>query len=162
MIHEVVHHLVPLVVCSACGEEKPQTDFPKNGKDKDGNTRYRPDCKVCYSATRKIKKHRINKFISATKHRTGEVDTYTVKDWRAALIHFKGCCAYCGEKPRRFTKDHIHPVSKGGTTVRSNIVPACSSCNYSKNNSDLCSWFPRQRFYSVVRMARIKEWRDNQ
>lgn len=39
-------------VCGTCGELKPVTDFYRDGKDKDGNPRYRRDCKECYKVTR--------------------------------------------------------------------------------------------------------------
>lgn len=39
-------------VCGTCGELKPVTDFYRDGKDKDGNPRYRRDCKECYKITR--------------------------------------------------------------------------------------------------------------
>ncbi|MFH0908899.1 MAG: HNH endonuclease [bacterium] len=51
---------------------------------------------------------------------------------------FDGKCAYCG-KPAS-TYDHIVPVSKGGQTTPGNIVPACASCNSSKNNKDVVEW----------------------
>jgi len=38
--------------CGMCGEIKPVTEFYKDGKDADGNTRYRRDCKNCYNIAR--------------------------------------------------------------------------------------------------------------
>ena len=39
----------------------------------------------------------------------------------------KGVCYYCGRrvKPEELTMDHKIPLSRGGTSDRSNIVPAC-------------------------------------
>lgn len=48
---------------------------------------------------------------------------------------FAGRCAYCPSPAASW--DHLVPVSKGGRTVPGNIVPACVSCNSSKNNRDL-------------------------
>ena len=49
-------------VCGTCGKLKPIEDFYKDGKDKNGKTKYRRDCKDCYKATRiredKMKKGR--------------------------------------------------------------------------------------------------------
>lgn len=38
--------------CSMCGELKPLDQFYKDGKDSQGNARYRRDCKECYGTTR--------------------------------------------------------------------------------------------------------------
>lgn len=35
--------------CNECGELKPITDFPKSGKDRQGNVKYRYECKNCYN-----------------------------------------------------------------------------------------------------------------
>lgn len=42
-------------VCGTCGELKPLECFYKDGKDKQGNTKYRRDCKLCYKKTRMVK-----------------------------------------------------------------------------------------------------------
>lgn len=39
-------------VCGICGKLKPVSEFYKDGKDRNGNTRYRRDCKECYKKTR--------------------------------------------------------------------------------------------------------------
>ena len=148
-------------VCSVCGEEKLVTAFPKNGRDNEGNTRYRPDCKVCYGIKRKINKKKHSKFLSNVKHRTGEVNVFTLDDWKECLIHFRGECAYCGKKQSRtvkLTKEHVVPVSKEGRTVKRNIIPACTSCNCSKGNLLLAEWYTRQRSYTIERMVRINAW----
>lgn len=38
--------------CGNCGKQKPIEAFYKDGKYRDGTTRYRRDCKECYKATR--------------------------------------------------------------------------------------------------------------
>lgn len=45
-------------------------------------------------------------------------------------------CMYCGEhKPRgQLTRDHVHPVSKGGLDIWENVVAACIHCNSRKGN----------------------------
>ena len=50
------------------------------------------------------------------------------KNWRDSLnkiTNYK--CIYCG-KPSE-SLDHLHPMSKGGTSSTSNCVPCCLSCN---------------------------------
>ena len=39
-------------MCGTCGETKPLSEFYKDGKDKEGNVKYRRDCKECYRLTR--------------------------------------------------------------------------------------------------------------
>lgn len=44
-------------------------------------------------------------------------------------------CAYCGKQitdPNDFTQDHQLPISRGGETKESNLVPACMHCNQEK------------------------------
>jgi 5-methylcytosine-specific restriction endonuclease McrA len=148
--------------CSVCGELKVITEYPKNGKDKEGNTRYRTDCKVCYNITRKLTKQKaVTKFLNNTKKRTGEVKTYDLHDWKDAMLHFKGCCAYCGVKQTRkikLTRDHVVPVTQLGPTTRENIVPACAKCNSSKSNLNLVDWFTKKKFYTSERLELIKAW----
>lgn len=148
--------------CTACGEEKPVSSFHKNGVDKTGAVAYRPDCKECYNITRNLKKrHKIGRFVSHTKNRTGEVATLTSKDWRDALIHFRGRCAYCGVRQNRkikLTKDHVIPVSKGGKTTRNNMIPACTACNCSKSGSDMEPWFRKQAYFLEERLELIGIW----
>lgn len=71
---------------------------------------------------------------------------HTEKDWQELLIIFHGGCAYCGRSDVAMTRDHVIPVSRGGTDVISNILPACKSCNSSKSNIDLEVFLTRKGF----------------
>ena len=46
----------------------------------------------------------------------------------------KGLCAYCGRAvgPKELTMDHVVPVSRGGRSVRGNVVASCKDCNNRK------------------------------
>lgn len=52
--------------------------------------------------------------------------------WRKKCA--RGVCYYCGRKvnPSELTMDHVIPLSKGGRSVRENLVPACKECNNKK------------------------------
>lgn len=151
-------------VCSFCGHTKLISEFPKNGVDKDGNPLYRDDCKVCYNIRRREnrakKKH--TDFIGGQKRRGEEAPDFSHQEWKECLIFFQGECAYCGattRKGQRLTRDHLEPISSGGRTIQSNIVPACASCNSSKGAEDFREWFMKQPFFSQERLNRIFKWR---
>ncbi|MGD8512780.1 MAG: HNH endonuclease [Deltaproteobacteria bacterium] len=52
--------------------------------------------------------------------------------WKRQLA--RGRCYYCGKSfpPRSLTMDHIVPLSRGGTSKKGNVVPACKDCNNKK------------------------------
>lgn len=43
-------------------------------------------------------------------------------------------CLYCGQQFSRYqlTRDHVHPISRGGRDVWENVVSACLHCNVRK------------------------------
>jgi 5-methylcytosine-specific restriction endonuclease McrA len=58
--------------------------------------------------------------------------SHTIQEWRNKKAQYNNRCAYCGHKVK-LTKDHVIPLTKGGTNNISNIVPACMDCNRQKN-----------------------------
>ena len=63
--------------------------------------------------------------------------THTDQQWQYLLRRFNYRCCKCQQEPTRdnpITKDHIIPVSLGGTDNISNIQPLCKSCNSAKGN----------------------------
>jgi hypothetical protein len=58
--------------------------------------------------------------------------TFSREQWQARLDYFGHKCVYCG-CGGKMTLDHKIPICKGGTNWPSNFVPACKSCNSSKN-----------------------------
>ena len=71
-----------------------------------------------------------------------------------------GFCAYC-RCNRATTLDHLKPKSKGGSSLRSNLIPACHSCNHSKGSQHWLHWFERQDFYNETAKELIEEWISN-
>lgn len=47
-----------------------------------------------------------------------------------------GICYYCNRKfpVNELTMDHIVPLSKGGKSIKANLVPCCKECNSNKKN----------------------------
>jgi 5-methylcytosine-specific restriction endonuclease McrA len=64
----------------------------------------------------------------------------TPEQWREILDNFDNRCAYCFAALARSTMDHVIPLSRGGKHEASNVVPACKTCNCSKNAKPLAQW----------------------
>ena len=79
---------------------------------------------------------------------------------QAIKYSFGGLCAYCRNK-RATTLDHIKPRSRGGSNLRSNLVPACIECNHSKGSENWLVWYQRQEFYNKIVEELIDEWIAN-
>lgn len=58
--------------------------------------------------------------------------SHTLAEWREKVALFGGCCAYCGRADVVLARDHVVPLSRGGTDNIANVVPACGSCNSRK------------------------------
>ena len=71
-----------------------------------------------------------------------------------------GFCAYC-RCNRATTLDHIKPKSRGGSSLRSNLIPACQCCNHSKGSANWLEWFEKQEFYNHTAKELIEEWISN-
>jgi 5-methylcytosine-specific restriction protein A len=54
----------------------------------------------------------------------------------------KGVCYYCGRQvpPKELTMDHIVPLSRGGKSTKSNVVPVCKECNNKKKHLLPMEW----------------------
>jgi uncharacterized protein YdaU (DUF1376 family) len=61
--------------------------------------------------------------------------THTEAEWAALLATFGFCCVKCGASGEgvELTKDHIHPIAKGGNDAISNLQPMCQKCNSSRS-----------------------------
>lgn len=69
----------------------------------------------------------------AWKMGASKVDPITPEVWGEILEYFNHACAYCLRQDVKLTMDHVIPLSKGGDHTVQNLVPACKSCNSSKN-----------------------------
>ena len=71
-----------------------------------------------------------------------------------------GLCAYC-RCNRATTLDHLKPKSRGGSSLRSNLIPACQCCNHSKGSRNWLEWFQEQTFFNETAKELIDEWISN-
>ncbi len=69
----------------------------------------------------------------ARARRAGTPATLTLDEWLITLKYFNYCCAYCQRLPYEVL-DHMVSIAKGGGTTATNTVPACRSCNSTKDN----------------------------
>jgi 5-methylcytosine-specific restriction endonuclease McrA len=56
---------------------------------------------------------------------------FTSAEWLALLAHHNGSCAYCGSEIL-IEIDHRIPLTRGGSNLIDNILPACRRCNRRK------------------------------
>ena len=142
--------------CTACGVNKPLSDYHRNATRRDGHLE---QCKVCFN---RIGRESYNKEGSQSKkRRVARSKTPRVRfeskanDANRSAKHYglSGrinrrqvvgmfeshgyCCYYCGvqsDDPKVMTLDHVEPMSKGGENVIQNCVPACWNCNAAKGS----------------------------
>lgn len=80
---------------------------------------------------------RLHPIIAARGHaRAHALDPTPALTNQALFARDQSLCLYCGrEFPRStLTRDHVHPVSKGGRDIWENVVSACLHCNSRKGN----------------------------
>jgi 5-methylcytosine-specific restriction endonuclease McrA len=72
-------------------------------------------------------------FLKARRYvrQRGAEGSHTLTDWNSLKAKFNNRCAKCGES-KPLTKDHIIPLSKGGSDYIENIQPLCRNCNSRK------------------------------
>ena len=111
-----------------------------------------------YLNTEKGREKSIIKVAKRRALRNNTISTFTVVQWEESKEFFKFECAYCGLKANKFDQDHIVPLSKGGSHVKSNIIPSCEYCNGSKHVKDMEYWYGMQPFFSEDRLKTIQLW----
>jgi 5-methylcytosine-specific restriction endonuclease McrA len=71
----------------------------------------------------------------AAKRGASEND-FTAQQWIEMKAEHGQRCFYCRAETA-LTQDHVVPLSRGGSHTKSNIVPACQSCNSRKRTKDV-------------------------
>jgi hypothetical protein len=88
--------------------------------------------------------------------------THEQRQQRFAI--WQDCCAYCGVPAsnsrnigrRQLSVDHVLAIKHGGLDEPTNIVPACQTCNCSKNAKPVETWHRSQPFFTEARWRKIQ------
>lgn len=158
------------MICRKCLEEKDESGFQRYITTS-GNKSIYKTCKSCRLKTRKLETRKAN-WTRANKKRSGtsewnlrmreyrahrrasgnpiirncKSDKYRIVGRfkfliRAEVFRLYGSqCQYC--KKEADTIDHVIPLARGGSNDISNLVPACRSCNSSKQAKLISEWRP--------------------
>ena len=81
------------------------------------------------------KRHKDLMYIYRKKNAEGN---FTLEEWEKLTRESGGKCVVC-EEVRPLTRDHIIPLSRGGTNYIQNIQPLCRPCN-SRKSSKIEGW----------------------
>lgn len=71
--------------------------------------------------------------------KVGNGGSHTEAEWQSLAASYEFCCAACGKCPSGIwpdvlCRDHVVPLTLGGTDDISNIQPLCNLCNVTKGN----------------------------
>lgn len=80
--------------------------------------------------------------------------SFSLSEWETRLSEFDSKCAYCGSA-EDIQKDHFVALNSGGTNNIENIVPACSSCNASKQDNDPIKWYESRPYFDKGKLEFI-------
>lgn len=117
-------------------------------KNKGKRTEYRK----IYVRENKEKFRGYNQKREAIKNKLAHTLTHT--QWGDIKNYFNNKCCYCG-KELQLQQEHFLALSKGGEYTLNNILPACISCNSSKNAEDFFIWYAKYRYYNKTRERKI-------
>ena len=144
--------------CKTCKEMKPVSEYHKCSSKIGG---YQDCCKKCKKAWntsehgKELLKERNHRRKAIKK---GSFGDYTEKEWNECLEFFNYKDAYTGLDMRTVSRDHVIPISKGGTNCINNLVPCEFTVNCSKNNNDLLEWYIKQEYFDLGRYNKILLW----
>ncbi|HAX68108.1 MAG TPA: hypothetical protein DCY14_00740 [Anaerolineae bacterium] len=65
--------------------------------------------------------------------------SHTEKEWQDLKEHYNFTCLCCRKKEPeiKLTRDHVIPLTEGGSDSINNIQPLCARCNSKKNNKHI-------------------------
>lgn len=121
-------------------------------------TKHRPEFKAKRKAYAQSDRGKLVKKASETKRRAlkqqNHAATFSTLELEARFLEFDNRCAYCGSA-EKLSLDHFIAISVGGAHCLGNLVPACLSCNSSKQEFDPLGWYSKQDFFDRQRWKKI-------
>lgn len=115
--------------------------------------------------TKRYQQEHKDKINNYNKNRRGHKShEITDQEWFDCLDFFDNSCAYC-ELSEQEQYDlynerfHMEHVDHNGSNYIENCVPACTSCNATKNTKDFNEWYNKNNLkYNKERYNKIVEW----
>jgi ATPase subunit of ABC transporter with duplicated ATPase domains len=135
-------------------KKKEHSDRPEN-KAKRKKVRDRPENKAREKARRQTdeykKKAKLRKLTPENKAKTKNRNRNNNIRFTKEKLKYGNICTCCGLTDiHNLTKDHIIPLSKGGTDTPDNIQLHCFACNCSKGDRLKCTLPHDQEFYDLI------------
>lgn len=157
-------------VCLCCFEIKNISEFNKSPKGWKGKNSY---CRLCFDKNYRANDKKSLAAYMKDRRRSGDYrKNHRIRQQaRRVLINSSSelgidayckwllsidLCFYCSlviEAHKR-TIEHIVAISKGGTHTKSNLVMACTNCNFSKYNKDVSIFIEK---FSIRKQIEILE-----
>lgn len=120
--------------CYRCGEEKSIDDFRMNRTKKDNRC---SECKFCQVEYRRQLRHRdLERDAAHSRNRrerikSAEGEMPSIEEVTAFYGNYCLCCGAFGVALQR---DHVIPLTLGGSNDMENMQPLCGPCNAAKGN----------------------------
>ena len=96
--------------------------------------KHKEEMKIKLLAWRRKNKAKVVQQVLLRRYRQkGIGGSHTLEEWENLKQRYSNRCAICKNK-KRLTRDHIIPITKGGTNNILNIQPLCRQCNSRKFN----------------------------
>lgn len=75
------------------------------------------------------------------------------------MAQFRNVCyVYTTTSCLPLVREHFIAMNNRGGYIKENILPACESCNSSKNDNLFEDWYPKYKFYNKERESIILEY----